>query len=308
MNQYPANFFEDKVGRLALPAAAKWRFLLAQREEVEALLRLTQEQLADLEVRRNVLEHHLASLDPANSADTDLRLREQLDQIGREQAALGRKRDRLNAQHANLNQIVTRLQVHIEGAYGWPAAAPVSVVRNENESAAQAVARIRDEIALLSSELARVKAAPPSRAEIETAVRSYVNKLAGEGKPAVLFGPGGEITISMPDISQFVPSGAAHVSPAGSASRLLAALNGEALYSLLMASVPAGLDGISADERARRVRELEIATLQAERFEEAVIESAPEFMPRRPEASPFAILGTRSPLDPIPQPLLDAAE
>jgi hypothetical protein len=281
--------------------------LVAQREEIETLLRLTQQQLADLDVRSNVLEAHLASLDPANSGG-DTGLREQLDQLGRERGTLSRKRDKLNNQHANVNQIVSRLEVFIGHAYGWPAAAPVSVVLNENETTGEAIARVRNEIVKLSSELAGVKASPPSRAEIEVAVRDYVDKLAAEGRPTVSFGSGGTILIDMPDISSFVPSGSAHVAVPGGASRLLAALNRDAVYSLLMASVPADLDGISAEERARRARELEIALLQAERREEFLIESVGEFVPRRPEANPRAILGVRAEFDMPPQVVAEAAE
>jgi hypothetical protein len=151
-----------------------------------------------------------------------------------------------------------------------------------------ALLAVRREISQLQAELATVKAALPSRYEIEQALDVEIARLAALAKPRIVF-QGDGVRVQWPDALAHL--GAA---PPNSVTAMLAAMFPLELRALFSDQLKALPDGMSSREKARRLDELERDLLRLERDEEAPVEAAMAAgleVDRRPTASPYAVLG-----------------
>jgi hypothetical protein len=303
--QYPSYYLADQLDRLAPSAQAKYRRLVAEQDEVRARLKLTLEQEADLDTRRAVVVAHLQSRDPAmaENAGTIQRRTAQLEQIDRELAVLQAKRAKLNMVHMNVGQTLTMLQGFIGAHYGAAAAPPVTATANNGESLTDALDRTRNAIADRQSELIALKSALWPEAELRAWAAAEVARLGASGCARILFADDGRPSIDSPDAPQFAAAGQPLSAPSGSAFRMLCRLfPREALRDLeeqIDGLVAAGiLEGaVPQAERPARIAALQQEIEDLERVEESFLEQAQAAgadVSRRPDQSPFAILGLRS--------------
>jgi hypothetical protein len=102
---------------------------------------------------------------------------------------------------------------------------PLPAGRKKGESIADALLRVRREIAAAQGELMRVKAAPPPKDEVQIAIIQEVDRLAAEGRPVVTTSDG-KVELHWPDVQMYASPGATLSAPSGSASRLIAWLSG----------------------------------------------------------------------------------
>jgi hypothetical protein len=160
----------------------------------------------------------------------------------------------------------------------------------DHENPAQAVRRIRDEISKAHHDLALMQRAALPSAELRMRAREYVSELGKAGLPTVTAERGG-FTVTWPAGCQ-IPMGT--MGPGAAA--IIAALFPDALVSALDAQIDkVSGAGLSSNERPKREAQLRSRIADLERQEEALIESyEAEFdLPRRPRASPEAVLGVK---------------
>jgi hypothetical protein len=306
MIQIPAWNFGDQLGRMPVVAQRKFRKLVAELEDVQSLLKNTLEREGKVEARAHYLNHsrERASL-PTGDPDQAARLATEWEQAQGDYAELLATRSRLNAKHAELTNLTSRLQhTEIPNIYGWLVPVAVDAQPQEGEDLVAAVERTRSELYQKQGALAATRQAPLPREELLAMCRTTVNTAALNGLPLVI-SHGGKFTIQWDRIS--VPG-----YPASSDNfvpRLLAALFPEELFQLLASQIP-DLPGIDAAERREREAELERQILQLEHEEESLIVQAQAKgldMPRRRDASAYALLGCDPGHLHVPQ-LVQAAE
>ncbi len=312
-NRYPAYDLPTMVDRLCPPAASKYRGLVAQLDEQQALVKLCLEHEKDIDVRRNVVASALRSSDAAlpENASAIRRLQQQLDQLDAEAATLERKRARLNSARGNLDQTISHLQNSLASCYRAPAADPVIAAPREGESVADAIMRVRQQIMCSQQELISVRSAPWPAAEQRAWLRTEIARLQKDG-PRLIVGAGGRPEIVSPDVVQFTTPGVALTAPSGSALRLMASLFPDELLRCLEQQIIEVPGGVPFADRPARVSEIEQEILTLEFVEESLIEQALAAgieVHRRPQASAHAVLGLWSPLLGLPPQLeLQAAE
>jgi hypothetical protein len=284
-----------------LPARARRKYddlkaLLADAEHLQRSLqervRAKEERLADLTRRREY-----ASV-PGGVAAEVAKLDRELSAVRADLDRLERERSRRNGVRANTEQVVSRLDNFILQLFSgasdatpprWPATVPGA---RAGESVGDAVLRLRREINIAQGELRQIKTAPPPAIEIRAALVAEVDRMAAEGKPRVSV-DGGKIRIHWPDVQPYAAHGAALSAPSGSASKMLCALFGDQLKTLLAAGVDDVKGAVPGAERPKRVREVEARILALEVAEERLVVAALEEgleVHRRPDASPWAIL------------------
>jgi hypothetical protein len=186
-------------------------------------------------------------------------------------------------------------------AYTGPPAAP-----NEGESVADAILRTRRELAQAQGELAQIRTAPLTVAEIKQHLTALIDQMAAQGQPQFNFS-NGEVRMHFADEQIYANSNAALVAPSGSASKLLAWMFRDRLVQAVVTAADDVVGGISRADRTRRIHELETRILALEHAEESFVTEALQSgleVHRRPYASPFALLG----LEPITPTVATAPE
>jgi len=294
--------FHTPEGRIAgwlfqLPPAArrKYEALRAQVTDGTALTRAAMD-------REKLAEDHVA--------DVTRRLRyvdpERARALGTELAdahaayeAANTERTRRAGVRANAEQVLSQLNYQflagdsIGGPYGVRAYSGPPAAPRDGESLSDAVLRVRRDIVTAQSELARVRAAPPTADEARAAIVAEVERLAVRGTPQLSLA-NGKVTLWFPDQQQHAAPGSALAAPAGSASALLCWLFRDQIVELCTARLEEVAGGITAADRAQRIAELEQQLSQFEHDEEQLIElalAAGVEVHRRPHASPYALLG-----------------
>jgi hypothetical protein len=308
LREYPAHSFGQVLQRLPPHARRKWHALIAQADDAEALLRLGFEREKALAERRDGIVRRLAYLDVKTEGEAIADIGVDLEVIDGELRKLSDERERRDRTRSNVQQVLSQLRDVFIPSIGLdlPNAdarglLPVNVeaAPAEGESLLDAVIRVRSEVGMLKSELQWVKAAPPAREEIEAALREEVQRLIFKGTPSVSI-VDGKIVTYWPDAPTLGGEpGQAIFAPSGSASALLAALFPDEMYKMLSAGLDQLEGGISADERVRRIAELERQILQAEHVEESLVEQALAAgleVHRRPSMSGWALLGIMPPM------------
>jgi hypothetical protein len=271
-------------------------------------LTAAEEEYHRLQVRRG-----RAAL-PGGDADAVKKLDADLAAAAAKLDRLERERARRNSVAANVQQTVSRIDSFVlawfSGASGVAPPPRVTVVprRRAGESVADAVVRLRDEIGRVRAELAHVRAAPLPAKEVKAAIAAGVDRMAREGAPRVRV-DGGRVELVWPDVQPFAAPNQALAAPSGSASKLMCWLHRDRIVAELTAEFPAkdAPGAIPAGDRPGRIRALEEKLFALEVEEEFFVAQAIADgleAHRRPDASPFAILGWGL----QPQPVAEAAE
>jgi len=160
------------------------------------------------------------------------------------------------------------------------------------------VASIRDEVAGLAEERERVSSAPKHSSEVKAMARRQLLALAERGRPdltALLHG-NGQLSFTRQTETRWLNERPVTVDGDIDVSALMAWLDHDLLAARLEAEIDAQTNdefALAAADRTARLAEIDADILSLERQEEVMIEAAEKSgqdIPRRPEASPLAIL------------------
>jgi hypothetical protein len=169
-------------------------------------------------------------------------------------------------------------------------APPVNARPIKGETVAQAIERLRDEIAAASQHLLTVKRAPPTRSELKASAALLVKQLAARGRPTVSAGSNG-LAVA------FAPLRGDTVAHYDEFASLVAFVASDLLTRALekeIDALPQEQTPMPKAEQDKRASELAEQLLGLERIEEALIDSAQaqgQDIARRENASPAAVLG-----------------
>jgi hypothetical protein len=301
----------------SLPPVARKKYsaLVALTEDSAALVRVAMARERELENALYDLQRRRSYLSKEVEADKARLFDAEIEEMQAELASLNDERSKRNGIRSNAEQIIAQLRYRfLEGesipgaplgtrAYSGPQATP-----NEGESIADAVKRVRREIAAAQAELMQVRQAPLTAAEIKQHLTAEIDRMAAQGQPAFNFA-NGEVKVHFVDQQLHGMPNAALVTPSGSASKLLAWMFRDRLVQAVTAAADNVVGGISRADRTRRIRELETHIFGLEHQEESLVVQALAQgleVHRRPYASPMSMLG----LEPIPPSagVLQAAE
>jgi hypothetical protein len=194
------------IERMPFKARRKYEDLKALLADSEALqrslmerIRVKEERLADLMRRRSY-----ASVAGRDGAEVE-RLDGELAAIRTDLDRLESERSKRNSIRANCEQVKSRIDNFItaraSGASEMAAPPrvtnPLPAARRKGESTADALLRVRREIAAAVAELKRIKSAPPPSDEVKIAIIEGVKALANEGRPRVTV-DGGRVSLIGP--------------------------------------------------------------------------------------------------------------
>jgi hypothetical protein len=275
--------------------------------DAEALQRSVQERIRLLEDKAGDVERRLAYVVRGEDPEATAKLKAELEAVGEDLGRLERQRSQRNSVRSNVGQTVSRLSNFIPlltGGVGATVQWPPRGVRpnggaqpNEGETLADAVLRVRGELAAVQREIAAVRSAQPAAAEVKAAVRAEIERKARAGMPRVSM-DGGKVAIVWPDVMLYAAPGTAMAAPSGSASDFACWLFKDQILKRFAAHEGELSGGISAAERAGRIAALERQAFAFELEEESLVEQAIDAgieVHRRIDASPFAVLGIVTP-------------
>jgi hypothetical protein len=199
------------------------------------------------------------------------------------------ERDRHNHRHAQISQLVHRLNQWLMELRGVAlvSTSPVDVALEPNETLSTAIVNVRAEIARLRQHLAAVRTAPLPIEDQEQLAEAYVVRALAAARPTVAV-VGDQMRVTFRD---------SVVAGTDDVLALLCWCCPEQVWKALTRSIreqPVRADAMSAEERTRRVTELEAQLSALEHREEAlVLRAAGDGLEvlRRPDASPAAVLG-----------------
>jgi hypothetical protein len=245
-------------------------------------------KLADLEFSS------LNALDDGRAANSRLQtVGSQLDDRTRER--LIARRDQQTKRHQDLHLLISRIKKFVAGvpASKTLESCPVEEAKaRDGETIAQAIARVRTEVAQCQLELIRSKNAPPPKSELKAAVREQVARLAQGAAPWL--DPRGAKLINFGD-----PRASSTYVERETLWAFFCWLDPEkatAKISGLIDALPTPQGAMTTAEKAETVAALTVKLDELERVEESLIEAAAlaqsEIL-RRPNASPAAVLGVR---------------
>jgi hypothetical protein len=206
---------------------------------------------------------------------------------GHLRAKLEAERDRHGSHHRTLSMLysaVAQWHVQLRLAAGTilASAPPIDIKPEPGQTAAEAVAAIRAEIAAIKQQIAQVRAAPLRTESMMESVAIYLDGLMRQARPRIGFDASGRAKIS------FVED---MVVDKSSVLGLLAwVLGPEELASAFARDIeqeeePA--NAVTPVERATKLRELGEALLELERKEAALLDDS---IPPRPDMDPRAFL------------------
>jgi hypothetical protein len=243
-------------------------------------------KLAELELAKMSAEDSMRSTQgrinslPANA--TELRAR------------LAVERDRHIERHRQLSMLVSRLnqwtvELRLPPRAALELAPLVDIKLMPGETVSGAVATVRSEIAGVQRELAAVRAAPLKRSSQQEAINAYLARLAQSARPRIGFDVRGNARVMW---AEDMVTGKDDV-----LGLLAFVLGPEALlaaFSHDLEQEPEPASAVSPIEREKKLGEAFAALLSLERREESLVERAANDgieVPRRPDASPLAVLG-----------------
>jgi hypothetical protein len=282
-------------GLARLPAASRAKLSALERSADDAAA-LASAALASIKAAEARTAARLHALETTRDPERASALRSELEAIeadsARLQEALSERQSRRDADQ----RLVSRLHQWIDGLPAgatFEMVAPPAGERGDGGPRA-AIERCRREIADLRAELEAVARAPLPVSELKARARAWVDERAARGRPALSVDRG-KLAISFRRPDALVRGDALG---ATMTADTLAWLHRDALIAALDREIDAlGIvGGLTDAERASRTGELRAAILDIERMEESVIEAARgegTVIARRPDASPFAILGIR---------------
>jgi hypothetical protein len=215
---------------------------------------------------------------------------------------LDAERSKIVARGRNCERVLSQVNSWITGHLFYDAtillgplrdAGAIEVELHPDEDLRAAILRLRSEIGDARREFAYAASAPPTRSEIESAVRKQVQDWAREGRPVVRLLEGGKVQINMPDIALFANPGQALMAPSGALTKMMAARDPESLIAWILSAAGIPTGGISASDRKQRTDAAQAKLLRLERMEESLIEEALRQnldVGRRYDANPWAVL------------------
>jgi len=299
-HQWPAYNLQQVLARLPSFAARKYRNLTALAEDADVLVRASFARQQSLEGQAADLELRIETCDPHTEGDIINDLRDQIANLREDARKADTERSRRMAAKVNAEQVLAQLNgfvmtLGIDRAGVEVRFRPVNVQAKprEGESLADAIVRVRREIASAKAELADVRAAPPSADEIKQSVTAQIDRLAAQGRPSLSFDKG-QVKVHFADVMQFAQRGAVLSAPSGSAGSLICWLFRDRVLNALLDGVDDEDSGISSQERQEREADLKARILAFEHEEETLIctalESGVECL-RNPYTSGWALLG-----------------
>src|SRR5262245_58277240 len=257
-------------GRIAaqlhlLPAVArrKYEALAALVADGAALTRAAMEREKLLEDRVFDLQRRLRYV-AAGTGEPVLEraLRTELDDARAALQSANDERTKRQGLRGNAEQVLAQLRHTflagdgVGGPYGVCAYGGAKAEPRNGESLADAILRVRSALGRLQSELAAVRAAPPSAQEARAQIVAGVERLAERGRPQLSLAAG-RATLQFADVLQHGTPGSALSAPSGSASALLCWLFRDDIIRLCTAQLDDAAGGLSAAERRARTAELE---------------------------------------------------
>lgn len=190
--------------------------------------------------------------------------------------------------HGALTQTVSKLRqwlAELPRGVTLESAPPVTVELKSGEKLSDVIAAVRNEIAALRERLEAVKRAPLPLPDMKQLAEEYVVRLMRQARPSVAV-VGDSLRVGFRGDMAAAEDVLALVAWAAPES-LCRALERE------IEKLPTRADALPADERIRRVAELEAQLIALERKEEILIERAQADgldVLRRPDANPAAVL------------------
>ena len=284
----------------ALPTAArkKWNAIKTADQEAHAIAQSAREQIRSHTAQRRILASELHKLSILAENDDKARAKAGLKE--NELKALDAEIERAEEYASEVNERADQKRAVCRAIEAWFShqhdrkftTEAGSTNLRKGEAPADAVTRVRREIAKLEKERERVRNAPVPAEDRKARVRALVT--SKEVPPHVSGQTGGAVEIDL-----MPPAGLGMKGPISSAGveGLLTWLFGEQIIAKLEAQIDAETDAdaaISAPDKAGMDKELAGKILKLERDEESLIEqseSEGREIPRRPDAAVEAILG-----------------
>jgi hypothetical protein len=277
--EYPpsnaAQALAQAIARLPQSARAKYQRLIGESEDTNALVGTVLERRKLAETRAVQATERARSTDPKYEAPQ--RIQAISDELEAARAALAEVDTALglrNQQQAKAAQIVAQLRHFLTVEMRGPIRATNSrATPRKGESLQDAILRVRSELGTAQTELAQVKAAPPTRAEIEQQLIDHIQQLKNQGVPRWTLDSNNKVIVHWPDTSEFSVTGT-FPAPSGGASRLLCHLFPDAMFAALTDGLDQWPEGLTAGERERRTQQLEHRILHLELSEEQLVDQA----------------------------------
>ncbi len=190
---------------------------------------------------------------------------------------------------ATLHSNIVRFLESFPEEHIFHAHPPVAVRLGKGETETEAVERLRKGIKGLRAEMARVRDLPRALSDVRQQIADEVAALVEQGRPNLAGVVGGYGSIEWPDMLR--AGGYIHNTLA-----ILAWVNPDGLRARLEEQARALIaqDGITAEERATILTDLDRQCVELERQEEAMLcklEAAGFTVTRRPDADVRAVLG-----------------
>jgi hypothetical protein len=210
-----------------------------------------------------------------------------MQRVHQSQERHAQRHNEIHALCSRIRQFLNSLPANVT----FEPADPVNAMPRKGETLAQAIERLRSEIADTHNHLDVVKGAPLPVADIKALCRARVKAMAA--RPRVWVGARGEFAMSFVDAQRIdtlaslddIAAMLAFADPESFSKRLEDEIDRQ-LGDQTLATMPKG-------ERERRTAELAEQLLELERQEEALIDSAQaqgQDIPRRENADPRAVL------------------
>jgi hypothetical protein len=203
------------------------------------------------------------------------------------------ERERHAERHRQLSMLVSRVnqwtvELRLPPHAALELAPLVDIKLAPGETVSGAVATVRSEIAGVQQEIAAVRAAPLKRSSQQEAISAYLARLSQQARPRIGFDARGNARVAWTEDL---------VTSKDDLLGLLAFILGSeqlaAAFARDLEVEPERADALTPEERDKRIAELLASLLSCERREEALIECAADEgieVPRRPDASPLAVL------------------
>lgn len=285
----------------ALPASARFK-LTAIRQAFADAQALNAAGMKSINHHRERENHLLSTLQRLTSG-TERDLKE-IDAAESELKAVRAEIERISQQTANRQGRMQATGDLVRSIENWLKrqgpdaqfrAVPVKVPPDAAKNLPAAIAAKRAAIDEAQGELARIRRAPRTAAELKADIRQRIAAMAEKGRARVYGAAQGELRIDlMPSTLAGDTLGQMFNRPV--VENMMAWLHRDALIKALEAEIDAAeLSGaVSAEDKARAEQELPPKILLLEREEEALIEAALDTglpVERRGSVSPAAILG-----------------
>lgn len=302
-----------KLGMLPASAQRKYRQLQAQRDDAAALTRTAFE-------RERVTEDHLRRVSHRHATALQSQTKEFAAQVATEleaarlvHEAATDERMKRNAMRANADQVLAQIDsrflasdvVMLYRERRSPAPKPAA-----GQTIADAVRATRGEVMRTMTELAAIRAAPPTVEEAKQQITEQILDLARQGGPHIVVSADAHARLVFLDQPAHANPGQPLTTPAGAVGKMLAWLFCDRMIAAASAAVEQTIQGpgLTREARAESIAFLTSRLGELEHQEEVLVEQALTAgveVHRRPNASPLAVLNIE---EDLPAPSVALAE